>query len=87
MPTQNPYPDEPTSHDLSQTRRAEPAELVDQLGPDETRKLIGEAVEKFADASRQESWARRRERTLRLARILEQRLDYDIERFVRPSSH
>jgi hypothetical protein len=65
---------------VSETRPVESIEFVDQVGPDEARRIINEAIEQFAAASRAESWARRRERILRLTRILEQRLDYDLER-------
>ncbi len=61
------------------TRQVEPTEFVDLVGSDEAKRLIGEAIDQFAATSRQESWGRRRERVLRLARILEQRLDYDLE--------
>ncbi|MCS6802574.1 MAG: hypothetical protein RMM58_06710 [Chloroflexota bacterium] len=63
----------------NETQPVERVEFVDQVGPEEARRIINEAIEQFAAASRAESWARRRERILRLTRLLEQRLDYDLE--------
>lgn len=65
---------------VQETRPVENLEFVDQVGPEEAKRIVGEAIDQFAAASRVESWARRRERILRLTRILEQRLDYDLER-------
>jgi hypothetical protein len=64
---------------VAETRPVDRMEFVDQVGPEEARRIINEAIEQFAAASRAESWARRRERILRLTRLLEQRLDYDLE--------
>jgi hypothetical protein len=69
---------------INETRPVEPMEFVDQVGPEEAKRIVNEAIEQFAAASRAESWARRRERMLRLMRILEQQLDYDLERYTPP---
>ena len=66
------------------TALPEPTELVDQLGPEEARRLINEAIDSFAAVSRQESWRLRRNRILHFTNVLERNLDYDIERFCTP---
>ena len=74
-------PEEQACASEATTALPEPTELVDQLGPEEARRLINEAIDSFAAMSRQESWSRRRNRILHLTRALERNLDYDIERF------
>lgn len=78
-------PDEQAGVSDAITALPEPTELVDQLGPEEARRLINEAIESFAAASRQESWNRRKSRMLHLTNVLERNLDYDIERFCTPT--
>ena len=63
----------------------EPTELIDQLGPEEARRLINEAIDSFASVSRQESWNRRKSKMLHMTNVLERNLDYDIERFCTPT--
>jgi hypothetical protein len=77
-------PDEQEGASKSIVDLPEPTELIDQLGPEEARRLINEAIDSFASASRQESWNRRRYRILHLTNALERNLDYDIERFCAP---
>jgi len=80
----NEVPNEQAGASDAVTALPEPTELVDQLGPEEARRLINEAIDSFAAVSRQESWRLRRDRILHLTNALERNLDYDIERFCTP---
>lgn len=81
----NEVPEDQAGRSEATTALPEPTELVDQLGPEEARRLINEAIDSFAAASRQESWSRRKDRMLHLTNVLERNLDYDIERFCAPT--
>jgi len=81
----NEVPEEQVGASEKTTILPEPTELVDQLGPEEARRLINEAIDSFASASRQESWNRRRYRIMHITNALERNLDYDIERFCTPT--
>ena len=60
----------------------EPAEFVDQVGPDEARRLALEAVTTFGAGH--ESWRRRREATFRDVDTIFRRLKSDFEYYEIP---
>ncbi|MFN8532949.1 MAG: hypothetical protein U0556_05340 [Dehalococcoidia bacterium] len=53
-------------------------ELVDRIGPEESRTLLTAAVREFLVEDQREVWRRRRERLIHFLNILDYNLDYDL---------